>query len=89
MIWVWTALLIAGMALLAYTVTRVLSGGLLDSTRATPGAGDPGPPPSNDAASPGPSRARQILDERYAAGELSTQEYEERRAVLARGEDGP
>ncbi|MFC5040725.1 SHOCT domain-containing protein [Ornithinimicrobium kibberense] len=38
--------------------------------------------------SSGGPRARQVLDERYAAGELSTQEYEERRAVLARGEDG-
>ena len=30
----------------------------------------------------GPSSARRILDERFASGELSVEEYEERRRVL-------
>ena len=76
MVWIWVVLLVAGLALLGYTAVRVLAGGLTDASEAS------APPASR-------SRARQILDERYAAGDLSTQEYEERRAVLARGEDGP
>ena len=76
MVWVWIVLLVVGVALLGYTAVRVLVGGLTDA--------------SEGSAPPATSRPRawEILDERYAAGELSTQEYEERRAVLARGEDG-
>ncbi|MCD9625664.1 SHOCT domain-containing protein [Rhabdothermincola salaria] len=33
---------------------------------------------SRDRAGNRPSRAREILDERYASGELSTEEYRER-----------
>ncbi|WP_237770081.1 SHOCT domain-containing protein [Ornithinimicrobium sp. CNJ-824] len=76
MVWFWIVLLVVGVALLGYTAVRVLVGGLTDASEGS------APPASR-------SRAREILDERYAAGELSTQEYEERRAVLARGEDGP
>jgi len=67
MTWLWAALLVAGVTLLAYCLVRLLAGGLADE----PGTGV--------------SRARKVLDERYAAGELSTQEYEQRRAVLFRG----
>lgn len=38
---------------------------------------------------PRSSRAHRILDERYAAGELTTQEYEHRRAVLSQGGEQP
>jgi putative membrane protein len=33
-------------------------------------------------AGPGPSSARQILDERFARGEIDEQEYQRRRAQL-------
>jgi putative membrane protein len=82
-IWLWSALLVVGVVLVAYTLTRVLAGGLLGDTGTTSISGRSSRPPSDDAAAAGPSRARQILDERYAAGELSTQEYEHRRAVLS------
>ena len=78
MTWLGSVLLVVGVALLGYTAVRVLAGGLAD------GSGG-----ADLRTSSGGPRARQVLDERYAAGELSTQEYEERRALLARGEDGP
>ena len=74
---IWLMLLVVGLVLLGYTVVRALVGGLADGF----GGADLRAPSSRP-------RAREVLDERYAAGELSTQEYEERRAVLARGEDG-
>lgn len=37
---------------------------------------------SDDRRGPGPSSARRILDERFASGDLSRDEYEERRRVL-------
>lgn len=87
MTWVWTTLLITGLALLAYTLARVLAGGLVHGPT---GAGVPGRSRrdrTEDTAPADGSSARRILDERYAAGELSTQEYEHRRAVLAGREE--
>jgi putative membrane protein len=87
MTWVWTSLLIAGLALLAYTLARVLTGGLV------PGPGGPavrdrsGRDQTEDASPGEQSSARRILDERYAAGELTTQEYEHRRSVLTGREE--
>ncbi len=87
MTWVWTALLVGGIALLAYTLVRVLAGGLVPR----PGWSAPWGRARGDQthdSSPGErSRARRILDERYAAGELSTEEYEHRRAVLTGREE--
>ena len=40
--------------------------------------------PSPDAISPRRSSARDILDERFARGEIEQDEYEKRRAVLDR-----
>jgi putative membrane protein len=65
-------LLTVGLVVLVVTVVRVLLGGVASAPgRTTPRAGD--------------SRARQILDERYAAGELSGQEYQHQRRVLREG----
>ncbi|MGC5583153.1 hypothetical protein [Ornithinimicrobium sp. W1665] len=77
MTWIWLMLLVVGLVLLGYTVVRVLLGGLADGS----GGADLRAPSSWP-------RAQQVLDERYSAGVLSTQEYEHRRGVLARGEDG-
>ena len=77
MSWIWFMLLVVGLVLLGYTVARVLVAGLADGS----GGADLRTPSSRP-------RARGVLDERYAAGELSTQEYEERRAVLVRGKEG-
>lgn len=87
MTWVWTSLLIVGLALLAYTLARVLAGGLVPGP-AEPIVRDRSGRDQTEDASPGErSSARRILDERYAAGELSTQEYEHRRAVLTGHEE--
>jgi putative membrane protein len=67
--WLFGLLLVVGLVLLAVLVIRTLAGG--ESSR-SPSA--PGPPAS--------SRARKILDERYARGEVSTEEYQERLRTL-------
>ena len=66
----YAALLVVGVTLLVITAVRVLVGGIADSSdRKSIALGSGGP-------------ARRILDERYAAGELSTEEYQHRRRVL-------
>lgn len=66
------ALLLVGLVLLTVTAVRVLVGGL------DAGGDRPATPPQT-------SNARRILEERYAAGELSTEEYQHRLRVLERG----
>lgn len=65
-------LLVLGVVLLVVTAVRVLVGGLATGPRP---AGRPS----------GTGGARQILDERYAAGELSAEDYEHRVRVLEEG----
>jgi len=71
----YSALLVLGLTLLGVTVVRVLAGGIADAAAAPP-----------DAPSDAGGSARRILDERYAAGELTTEEYLQRRHVLEGGE---
>ncbi|MCG2800373.1 MAG: SHOCT domain-containing protein [Cellulomonas sp.] len=67
----YAALLVVGVTLLALTAVRALAGGIADS------------PGRTTSARPASGRsARQILEERYAAGELSTEEYQHRLRVL-------
>lgn len=65
--WLFGLLLLIGIALLIVLVVRVFRGG-------SSGGGDPGATVS--------SRARQILDERYAKGELTVEQYREQVQVL-------
>jgi putative membrane protein len=74
--------LIAGIALRAYTLARVLAGGLVPGPRRPAVGNRSGRDPTEDTSPGERSSARRILDERFAVGELSTQEYEHRRAVL-------
>jgi len=70
--WLFGLLLIVGLVLLAVLVVRSLAGGAGSGAGSRAGSAAtsaPGPLP--------PSRARQILDERYARGEVSTEEYHE------------
>lgn len=64
-------LMMVGLILLGVVLVRVMGGGLRR------GGGTDRPSPS----SPGDS-ARRLLDERYARGEVSTEEYQERLRVL-------
>ena len=61
--WLWGALMIAGFIALAVW--------LANTTRST------GAPPANPRHDP-TARARQIVDERYANGDLTTDEYREK-----------
>ena len=72
--WVFWLLLIVGLLLLAVVAVRALGGGV------TGGSGEAGA-----AGVQMRSQARQVLDERYARGELTTEEYRERLQAL--GED--
>ncbi len=70
--WLFGALIVIGVVLLIVLLVRVLGGGVKRSTGREPDM-------------QGASRARQILDERYARGDLSTEEYQERVRVLGDG----
>jgi len=78
--WLFGLMLLVGLVLLTVLAVRAIGGGISRDipTRDTPpGVGGSRQPPH--------SRAREILDERYARGELSTEEYHERLQTL--GED--
>lgn len=69
--WLWGILLLAGIALLVYVAVRAFGGGIRSS-----GQKREGPPAS---------AARQILDERFARGELTAEQYREQLRVLGEG----
>jgi putative membrane protein len=71
--WLFAVLTVAGLTLLVIVAVRVFGAGVSRSawTRDAPGTT---PPPRN--------RVRQILDERYARGELTTEEYRGRLQAL-------
>jgi putative membrane protein len=70
--WLWGVLLLVGIALLVLVAVRMFTG----SSSHGGVQGPPGP-------YPGRSRARQILDERFARGELTAEQYREQLKVLA------
>jgi putative membrane protein len=74
--WLWGALMLVGIVLLVVVLARALSGG---NTRGD-SSSQAGRPPWQ-----GGSLALDLLDERYARGELSTEEYQERVRVLEEG----
>ena len=76
--WMFGPLVMVGALMLLVLVVRAIGGGV-SSHPSAPGPG------SASSAPCGPSRAREVLDERYAGGELTTEEYQERLRVL--GED--
>jgi putative membrane protein len=71
----YAVLLVVGVTLLVVTVVRVLVGGIAGSSDRT-----------SIAQPAATGSARRILDERYAAGELSTEDYQHRRRVLEEGD---
>lgn len=73
--WLFGALLILGLALIIVIAVSQLSNGLNRRRGAVAVTDEPS----------GRSQAREILDERYARGELSTEQYRERLQGL--GED--
>ena len=70
--WLFGLLLIAGIVLLVVLAVRVFGGG-----------GDRNGADGGSGPAVGRSRARQILDERYATGELTAEQYREQIRVLS------
>lgn len=70
--WLFGALLVAGVVVLIVVIARLAGGGIARNQADAPPARGP------DA----PNAPRQILDERYARGELTTEEYQERLTAL-------
>jgi putative membrane protein len=77
--WLWSILLLLGIALLVLLAVRVFSGGVRS------GYGPPGPQGPGGPQPPGRTTARQILDERFARGELTADQYREHLKVLGEG----
>lgn len=71
--WFFGALLVVGLLLLVVVAVRAVGGGVRRD-------GAPKPAAHEEA-----QRARRLLDERYARGEISTEEYRDRRRVLDEG----
>ncbi|TDW29755.1 SHOCT domain-containing protein [Cryobacterium psychrophilum] len=74
--WTWGfgLLAVAGVALIIYVVVRALS------NNTTGKAGPPSTP-----SPPAPTRARLILDERFARGELTQEQYKDQLRTLDEG----
>ncbi|WP_104172933.1 SHOCT domain-containing protein [Arthrobacter sp. Y81] len=77
--WLWGPLLLIGIALLVLVAVRVAGGGIRS------GYGPRGPDGSGPPQTPGGNRAREILDERFARGELTADQYREQLRVLGEG----
>ena len=70
--WLFWLLLVLGAVLVVVVVVRAVGGGVTDGRTDQPG----------DTPRRGRGRARMLLDERYARGEISTEEYRERSSAL-------
>ncbi len=69
--WIFVALLLIGIVVLVVVLTRVAAGGGVQQRQ--------------HESSAGRRRALEILDERYARGEIDSTEYDERRRALGGG----
>lgn len=78
--WLWGVLMLVGIALLVLVAVRLFAGGGRSGFQ--PGGYNPPGHPGPGGPWPGRSRARQILDERFAKGELTADEYREQVRVL-------
>ncbi|WP_457946105.1 SHOCT domain-containing protein [Pseudarthrobacter sp. alpha12b] len=78
--WLWGILLLIGMALLVVLAVRAFGGGIRGGQgRSSQGQGGHG------QGAPPASAARQILDERFARGELTAEQYRAQLKVLGEG----
>lgn len=71
--WIWPVILLVGLAVLAWGLTRAF--------RPSGGQSTPAPPPTAGQP-PQPDRAQKILRERYARGEISEEELHDRLRTL-------
>lgn len=87
--WLWGVLLLVGVAALVLLAVRVF-GGSGRGWQSGPGHGgpygqQPGAPGRDPGTSGGRSTARLILDERFARGELTAEQYREHVKELGEG----
>ena len=96
LMWLWGLLLLVGIAVLVLLAVRLFTGGTSRGGPAQSGGagpygtppygpppyGPPGTPPGGPGTPGGKSRARLILDERFARGELTAEQYRENLKVL-------
>lgn len=80
--WLSALLALAGITLLVILLVRLLGGGLNRRSTGDSGHGDD----VHGDGTPGRSQARQILDERFARGELTAEDYRKRLRVLGERE---
>lgn len=73
--WLYGAVVVVGLVLLIVVVVRLAGGGMRRD----------GPPRGEPSTGGSGTPARRLLDERYARGEISTEEYQERRRMLDEG----
>jgi putative membrane protein len=76
--WLFWLLLIVGTVVLVLVLVKAFTGNSGGRTR----QGGTATPPTGG----GPRRSREILEERYARGEISTEEFRERLRTLEEGE---
>ena len=77
--WLWGLLFLVGIAVLVLLAVRLFTGG---SNRGGPANYGPAPYGTRGTPPGGKSQARLILDERFARGELTAEQYRENRKVL-------
>ncbi len=90
LMWLWGLLLLIGIAVLVLLAVRLFTGGTSRGGPAQSGGagpygppyGPPGTPPGGPGFPGGKSQARLILDERFARGELTAEQYRENLKVL-------
>ncbi|MGQ1839706.1 SHOCT domain-containing protein [Kocuria turfanensis] len=75
--WIFWLLLIVGTVVLVFVLVKLLTGNSGGGTRQD----GPAPP-----TGPRPRRSLEILEERYARGEISTEEYRDRLRTLEEGD---
>ncbi len=83
--WVFGLLALVGIVLLIVLTVRLFAGGIDRGGNVRRDVPPTGPPTTYPAPTPERSRARLILDERFATGELTAEQYREQLQVL--GED--
>lgn len=79
--WLWPALILIGVLIIGYVVLRLVQNNQVQNSQVQNRFGQDG----QSVQSPAPGRdrtARQLLDERYARGEIGDDEYARRKAAL-------
>jgi putative membrane protein len=83
--WLFGIMVCLGLILVIGAIIWAITSSNRNSGTGQSGSGGTPPYGAGQQQGPGPSKARQILDERYARGEIDAQEYRDRRDALHEG----